>query len=310
MSKGMLIHEGGDGTDEKNLVKCPSCQKYYRIHPEKLPKGIISFNCRKCGSLVPIPFSGENIQTEDGAAVIQVVVSEEDLAQLIVKILARNGMRGQIASTGEEAVRTLTENPPDAALISVVMADILGYEIIDRVSESLGEKPFPIILLSSIHRGTRYKRSPTSYYGADDHIERHHLPDFLVPKLRRLMEQGEEGEPLRSGPEVVAAQTDEDVDDRRRIEEIHHGTTEESDAADEREVRRMCRIIAGDIALYNEDVIRETPPDEIFERLSDDVAEGERLLKSRYPDFDGDYHLALQDEINRLLNSRRETGKA
>jgi hypothetical protein len=33
----------------------------------------------------------------------------------------------------------------------------------------------------------RYKRTPTNLYGADDYIEKHHIPDSLVNKLRKLI---------------------------------------------------------------------------------------------------------------------------
>jgi len=33
----------------------------------------------------------------------------------------------------------------------------------------------------------RYKRTPTNLYGADDYIEKHHIPDILVPKLNKLI---------------------------------------------------------------------------------------------------------------------------
>jgi hypothetical protein len=43
------------------------------------------------------------------------------------------------------------------------------------------------VLLSSVYDMRRYKRTPTNLYGADDYIEKHHIPDFLVNKLRKLI---------------------------------------------------------------------------------------------------------------------------
>ncbi|UCF29843.1 MAG: zinc-ribbon domain-containing protein [bacterium] len=301
---------GGNSDDSRNLAQCPSCGKYYRIHPEKLPKGVRSFNCRSCGSLIPIAISREHPRSDDMIPVVLVAVPEEDLAELVVRILARNGFRGVVASTGRDAVRILTEDPPDAALINVVLPDILGYEIIDRVPGGPAERTFPIVLLSSVHHGTRYKRAPTSYYGADDYIERHHLPDLLVPKIKRLLDDGPRDGPLKAGPEVTAAQSDDDVDDRRKIEEIHLEGGDRSGDPGVEELRRMCRIIAGDIALYNEEIIRDSASAQLLDSLSSDLDEGVRLLRDRYPDFNGDHSLFLKEEMARILNSRRSPGKA
>jgi DNA-binding response OmpR family regulator len=289
---------------DKDLVQCGSCGKYYRIHPEKLPHGVASFNCRSCGSVIPLELPRDSRRPGVDARTVLVAVSEDDLGLLVVKILTRHGFEGIVAPNGEEALRITSEESPDAALISVVLPDILGYEVIDRMAEIPGGKSFPIILLSSIHRGTRYKRAPTSYYGADDHIERHHLPDLLVPKLNRLLEKEQEQGPLKAGPEMIAAQTDEDVDDIRKIEEMHQETSEATGDPDEKELRRMCRVIVGDIALYNEDVIKETSPEDLLTRLAGDLSEGEQLLRDKYPDFGGNYSQVLQEEMSRLLNSR------
>jgi hypothetical protein len=45
----------------------------------------------------------------------------------------------------------------------------------------------------------RYKRTPVSLYGADDYIEKHHIPDFLPVKIRNLIQSSESSKTRTAG---------------------------------------------------------------------------------------------------------------
>ncbi|TNF50828.1 response regulator [bacterium] len=290
--------------DSLNISRCYTCGKYYRIHPEKLPPGVTSFNCRKCGSLVSIALPDAAVNGEGAGSEVLVVVHEVELAQLILKILARNGFRGRVSSTGGQALEIISQSPPEVALVSVSLPDMMGYEMIDRLKEILKDREVPIILLSSLHHGTRYKRAPTSLYGANDHIERHHLPDFLAPKIRRLMDPEVEAGPMKTGPDLVKPPTDQEIDDRRELEQIHQDLEGDSDETSEERIRRTCRVIVGDIALYNEDRIKDSGPESVLEVIAAEIQEGVNLLKQRFPEYEGDCHQVLSNEMLDLLDSR------
>lgn len=296
---------GASFAEGSHVLKCSLCDKLYRIHPDKLPPGVSSFNCRKCGSLVPIVLPGEEQAPPEDALTVLVVVNEQALGHLIVRILQRNGFKGQLVYTGAEGLQLMSSQPPDVVLSSVVLSDMLGYEMIDRMRETLGETHVPSILLASLHHGTRYKRAPTSLYGADDYIERHHLPDMLINKIRRCVGgKDDSGDAPGSGPQAVGPPADLAVDDRREIEDIHQKTLQQIGEPFEEDVRRMCRIIVGDIALYNEDAIRGSVPDAALALIKDDLGEGVMLLKTRFPGYGGSYETALREEMLALLRSR------
>ena len=305
MKKTPEKNMGESSEVDSPVLRCPGCGRFYRIHPDKLPPGVFSFNCRKCGSLIPIVLPGEKQEIAEDALTVLVVIQEQALGHLVVRILQRNGFRGRFASTGTEALKILSLQPPDAVLFSVVLPDMLGYEMIDRMREIPGEDHIPSILLASLHHGTRYKREPTSLYGADDYIERHHLPDMLITKIRRCVGlESESGDRPESEPQVGGSHADLAVDDRREIEEIHQKSLRQIGEPFEEDVRRMCRIIVGDVALYNEDMIRGSVPEKALELIADDLEEGVLLLKSRFPEYGGSYETALKEEMLALLRSR------
>jgi DNA-binding response OmpR family regulator len=291
-------NRGGSGSI---IVKCSGCGKAYRIHPEKLPTGVTSFPCRACSNLIPVSPGRSDIHQGDPAGRVLIVLEEEELGNLILRILGKSGFEGRQATSGVKALDLLRGDSFHIALLSVYLPDMMGYEFIDKLREEDGLN-VPVILLSSIHHATRYKRAPTSLYGADDYLERHHLPDLLIPKIRRLLLPDSDSQPPVT-PGDVPPPTDEQVRARRDLEEVEK-TDHSSEDPRMGEIQRMCRVIAGDIALYNEDLISTTEPGGLLEAISGDILEGESLLMTRFPEMEDQITQLLRGEIVRLLNTR------
>jgi len=289
-----------DTTSSSVIVKCGHCDKAYKIHPEKLPAGISSFPCRACGTLIPVQQVHEELPSA-GSQQILVAVEEPELGKLIQRILAGRGYNGRVATSGKEALEAIREGGLDLLLLSVYLPDMMGFELLDRINEEKSGTGLPSILLSSIHHAARYKRAPTSLYGADDYLERHHLPDLLIPKIRQVLSTGETSQ-ARITPEKLPPPTDDQIQNRRDLEAIEtSGLGPESPQMGE--IQRMCRVIVGDIALYNEALIASTPPEELLDALAGDLSEGEALLLSRFPEMDDQLSHLLRGEFLRLLHT-------
>jgi DNA-binding response OmpR family regulator len=296
---------GGAGTSGV-IIRCSMCGKTYKVHRDRLPKGVSSFPCRKCGSLLPIhdlsaPDQGDDAMSTD-AQTILVSVNEEELAALVQRILKENSYRALVAFTGEQTLELVRREPVDLLLINVFLPDMMVFEILDQIREEKGKRGIPTILLSSVHHAARYKRAPTSLYGADEYLERHHLPDLLIPKIKWLLDKDEKEKPPVS-PEQMPALSDEQVRQRRELEEIENAPRATEHPRDS-EIRRTCRVIVGDIALYNEDVINSTEPGKLLETIAGDLKEGEALLVRKYPDMVEEASRLLQEEIVLLFHSR------
>ena len=290
-------------TDSRGVViRCEGCEKAYRIHPEKVPAGVSSFPCRACGALISLaPVQSGPSQAAEGGSVL-IAIEEDELGKLIQRILSGSGFRGDLAGSGKQALEALTKETSDLLLVSVYLPDMMGYELLDRVAGEQTGKRIPSILLSAVHHATRYKRAPTSLYGADDYLERHHLPDLLIPKVRRLLTPGEDT-PERITPENVPPPTDEQVMLRRDLEVMERSGRVSADPK-MGEIQRMCRVIVGDIALYNEDILASTEPAKMLEAIAPDLTEGESLLMSKFPEMEDQLSHLLKAEMVRLLSSR------
>jgi DNA-binding response OmpR family regulator len=288
--------------ESSTILKCEGCDKAYKIHPEKLPSGISSFPCRACGTLVFIPRIqvDKNLSGEVGR--ILVAVEEEELGKLIQRILGNNDYQGHLVNSGKEALEALREETPDLLLIGVYLPDMMGYELLDKLKDAQLGSRIPSILLSAVHHAARYKRAPTSLYGADDYLERHHLPDLLIPKIHRLLSSND-GSLGQVTPADLPPPTDEQVLIRRDLE-ILERTGKISEDPQMGEIQRMCRVIVGDIALYNEHIIASTSTENLLDAIASDLNEGEALLMSKFPEMEDQLSHLLKGEMLRLLNSR------
>ena len=284
------------------IVKCEGCTKTYKIHLDKLPSGVSSFPCRACGTLVPIPGTRIDKTLKGQVGRILVVVEEEELGKLIQRILGGNDYQGHLVNSGKDALEALKKEAWDLVLVSVYLPDMMGYELLDRLPDVQSDSKIPSILLSAVHHAARYKRAPTSLYGADDYLERHHLPDLLIPKIHRLLSSGD-GSLGQVTPAHLPPPTDDQVLIRRDLETLER-TGHIYEDPQMGEIQRMCRVIAGDIALYNEDVIASTSPENLLDAIASDLTEGEALLMSKFPEMEDQLSLLLRGEMLRLFNSR------
>jgi hypothetical protein len=158
-----------------------------------------------------------------------------------------------------------------------------------------------VILIASIYDKTRYKRAPLSLYGADDYIEKHHIPDTLAVMIYRLLsgqkaveapaeprleaEEEAQGVPQElSQSEMIAqeiARQELKQDEETKTSLLVPPTAPELAEAHAK-AKRLARIIISDIVLYNQAMVDEgVRNDTLFELLADDITEGRALYARR-----------------------------
>lgn len=274
------------------IACCPACPARYRLDRQRLGGKRVTLRCGRCHQIFKIEVAAN---ATDAVASVLVAHSDESLCLTIGEILARDGFSFHICHNGQEALRSLEAAPPQVAIIDVALPGLFAFELVERIRSCPDLKEVKIMLLSSVYNKMAYKRSPTSLYGADDYIEKHHIPNELVPKINRLIT---DATPL---PKRSAAAEDEIAgkkldaqecvaESREYIEEINSQIR----SAEEREVhytdssestekaRRLARIIVSDIALYNQERVEEgIRTGRFYELLSAEIAEGRRLFTER-----------------------------
>jgi CheY-like chemotaxis protein len=216
----------------------------------------------------------------------------------------------------------IEERLPDVVVLDVALPTVFGFEICDRIRNSPALSSVKTILIASIYDKTRYKREPQSLYGADDYIEKHHIPDSLAAKIYRLVfgqkaiEQPAEdaAATVENGGADSRDITSREMSDQEQVREqirldeevktCADGSAALSEAHDK--ARRLARIIVGDIALYNQKKVEEGIRCGTFrELLRDEIHEGESLYIRRVPEEVRSGTSYLDDAFDNFLAQKR-----
>jgi len=300
------------------IASCPACSARFRLDRQRLGGKRITLRCSRCRQVfkvevTPVAASGD-------APRILVAHSDEALCTTIGEILARDGMSFQICHNGHEAFRSMEESPPVLALIDVALPGLFAFEMVEKVRSHAVLKDLKIILLSSVYNRMAYKRTPSSLYGADDYIEKHHIPSDLVPKINRLITNAEpllKQSPQPEEEEVSGKMLESRealVESREYIDEINTliRSAEEKEVAPDltsegvEKARRLARIIVSDIALYNQERVEEGIRRGCFhELLAKEISEGERLFAERVSPEISRCEDFLQTAFTALIERRR-----
>jgi len=236
-------------------------------------------------------------------------------------VLAAAGFSLREARSGEEAWEAIGNWRPHVVLLDVALPGIPAFELCDRVRTDGDLRGIGLILIASVFQQTRYKRAPTSLYGADDYIEKHHIRDWLPEKVARLLPAGTAAAAPAEAAAVVTAPPAGPADEKRHglidereqetlIREELYGPQGPGRKGLERlheRLRRYARIIISDIALYNQELVERGIREGTFSTLLEkEIAEGHRLYLVRVPSSSGGedfYHEAVRDFIDKRTSA-------
>jgi predicted Zn finger-like uncharacterized protein len=172
------------------LIVCPNCKKRFDIDAALAAesKKLRCSSCRAVFRLMRKEQGAQEPPREVPAGKIKVVVANESAAfcDAVAKILAPEPFEVFICNDGKVALETVERVQPELLFLDVALPTMFGFEVCERVRQNPALSGVKIVLIASIYDKTRYKRSPMSLYGADDYIEKHHIPDQLIPMIYRL----------------------------------------------------------------------------------------------------------------------------
>ncbi len=103
-----------------------------------------------------------------GAATLLIVDDELTNLEMCQGILAPLGYRLLSAANGREALEVMAQEPPDALLLDLMMPEMDGFEVCQRLKNSPQWQNLPIVALTALHEATDYVRALDC--GADDFL--------------------------------------------------------------------------------------------------------------------------------------------
>lgn len=120
-------------------------------------------------------------------ALILTVDDNYELLQAIRIFLQKHGEHEVVVSTnGEDALAQAASNPPDLAIVDVMMPNMTGYEVCRQLRAAEATADIPIIILTA--RGQEIDRHTALEAGADLHITKPMMMADLLEEVNRLLE--------------------------------------------------------------------------------------------------------------------------
>ena len=338
-------------------VKCPSCASPYQLtlKPDMPPR--VRLRCAKCQTIfvvklkvpaappapapqapatpAPAPVPAAPVMpppatapaptpAADGAVHVLIGSENEEYRQMIRSVIeSQTDYSIDESADGDDTWQRLLASRPAVLVADVALPGLYGFEVAEKVRAEPAIAGTKIILIASVYDKTRYKRRPSQLYGADDYVEKHHIPDLLVPKINNLLLDVHgtgKSAPSPTAPEpwfsAEAIETPQMNDSQRDAMLAAEPSVPAGDqSADNEKVekaRRLARIIVSDIALYNQDLIEEGVREgNLEEKLASEVAEAREVFAQRVEESVREHSDFLGEELRRLIESKKaEAGGA
>jgi len=129
---------------------------------------------------------------------ILVVDPDEKSRHLVTGVLEQEGHTVATCDSGIEAVRLLRQDPPELAIIEVILPKIQGYQLCRSIKSSTRYGHIPVILLTGAEAGDLSGREMLAKYGADELLGKPISQSELLGAVNHLLSQGQGPQPAES----------------------------------------------------------------------------------------------------------------
>ena len=121
-------------------------------------------------------------------ATILVADDEQDIRELVAYRLSRAGYTIIEARDGEEAFDLAAGQPPDMAVLDVMMPRLNGFDLTERLRHTPATQRLPILLMSASVQEVDISRGFAA--GADGYLTKPFTPDQLLTRVRDVLSRG------------------------------------------------------------------------------------------------------------------------
>lgn len=274
------------------VVICPKCRTKLKISDEKISPNGSRFRCPRCSSVLLVKKSPEKA-TEINKNLIMLAHSDEAIAEKAANLLRAEGYDVITVRNGIEAMVTALNRLPFIAVIDVALPKIYGFEVCRRLKGRPETEDIGIILVPSVYDKSKYKRPPSTLYGADDYIEEDEIEENLIRKINNLkkaqpMAEEQMSSPLteKSGsPSVTKPLHDEGIE----------------------RARRFVRTVLSDLFIYNPERVNDAVGAGTFrEVFKSQLSEGAKLYQMRVSQEVRDKGDFFREEIEEFIKKKKK----
>ncbi len=150
--------------------------------------------------------------TTNGGGRILVVDDNESNRDMLSRRLARQGYGVQLASGGREALDRLGAEPFDLVLLDIMMPDMNGYEVLERLKADPALQHIPVIMITAMTEMDSVVRCIEM--GAEDHLPK----PFNATLLRARVDASLSRKRLRDREQLHAKSMERELEIGRNIQ--------------------------------------------------------------------------------------------
>lgn len=307
------------------VVTCPKCKTRLKVDETRLSPEGSRFKCPKCATVLIVKKPALQEKKALDSKKVLVAHANPDIISKSQALLKDQGYSVIASQDGIDAMVKALKELPFLSIVDVALPKIYGFELCKRLKGRPETKDMKCILISSIYDKNRYRREPSSFHGADDVIEDHHISEELMTKINALqMSMPEPGrtapsepampapaEPAKPAPQKVEMPAEKTVvSPGPKVEPTppKPAVAPEAGPADEKieKAKRLSRTIINDIYLYNTAKVDETIKNNTFRAaFAAEIKEGLKLYENRIPAeirSKGDYY---NEAIENFIASKK-----
>jgi CheY-like chemotaxis protein/DNA-directed RNA polymerase subunit RPC12/RpoP len=182
------------------LLKCPNCGSRIRMTTPTADSAdkIVRYLCLGCEQIVRLDIVSDEIQTSSSAArpqlshATRILVVDDNMSflQIAEHLLTNAGFLVITAQDGNEALKKISEEHPDAILMDLVMPRMSGFEVLRTLRTNNHYKNFkhiPVLVTSAAYNPAESQLLHD--LGASGFISKDAIPEFLVYRIKKLLER-------------------------------------------------------------------------------------------------------------------------
>jgi CheY-like chemotaxis protein/prolyl-tRNA editing enzyme YbaK/EbsC (Cys-tRNA(Pro) deacylase) len=128
---------------------------------------------------------GVRRESAEGEAPVLIVEDETETNQLLCQLLEREGVACQGVEGGDKALAAAARNRPAAILVDLMLPDMSGLEMVQRLRREGSLRRIPWIVLTALDDQTTRQR--VEELGADAYLMKPLQPQALVAEIREVL---------------------------------------------------------------------------------------------------------------------------
>jgi len=136
----------------------------------------------------PPAISGPIMPKTAAKAELLLADADESFLNKIGDELTDAGYMVWYARDGESAFKFIKERKPQVAIIEVLLPGLFGFEVCEKVkADKELSNSVKLVLVGSVFEKNRFRRAPTTLYGADAYVDKYHNGKQVLKKVEVLL---------------------------------------------------------------------------------------------------------------------------